>query len=296
MAPTVDASIFRRSNVRQIWQQGKAATCVASHVTDPTICEMLSLMGFDCIWIDMEHHATSVETASNMFRAARVNGTDIMARPGKGEFMRMGRMLETGANGILYPRCDDAAEAAEVVKWAKFAPLGQRGLDGVNVDGNYGLVPIKDYVEWANRETWIAVQIESPHAVENARAIADVEGVDMLFFGPGDYSLLTGRPGNLKCEETARASQAVCKAALLGGKRFGTPSIGLDHAREMLDMGATFLTIGSDITLLRNALRNLREQYAPIVPGPSNNLTCNAVPAVPAGQDPHQAHIFSPCN
>ena len=85
-------------------------------------------MGFDGIWMDMEHHGYSVETATTLMRAARVGTADIMARPAKGEFMRMGRMLEAGAQGIMYPRCDDAAEARQVVTWSKFAPLGRRGL------------------------------------------------------------------------------------------------------------------------------------------------------------------------
>ena len=66
-------------------------------------------MGFDGIWMDMEHHGYGLETALTLMRAARVGSTDIMVRPAKGEFMRMGRMLEGGAQGILYPRCDDAA-------------------------------------------------------------------------------------------------------------------------------------------------------------------------------------------
>ena len=72
-------------------------------------------MGFDGIWMDLEHHGYRLETASTLMRAARVGSSDIVARPAKGEFMRMGRLLEAGATGIMYPRCGDAAEAADVV-------------------------------------------------------------------------------------------------------------------------------------------------------------------------------------
>jgi len=260
MAP-VNFELCRQSQVRRKWAGNQCVFCVAVHLTDPSVCEMVSLMDFDCIWVDMEHHATSVQTAGEMFRAARVNGSDIMARPGKGEFMRMGRMLESGATGILYPRCDDPAEAREVVKWGKFAPLGQRGLDAVNADSPFGLTDIAGYVERANRETWLAVQIESPQAVCQADAIAAVDGIDMLCFGPGDYSLLSGRPGDVKCSEVTAAAAAVCSAAKKAGKKFGTPALGPDHAKRMIDMGANFLTLGSDISLLRSAMQNLRRQY-----------------------------------
>ena len=117
---------MRKSKVKAKLRNNEPVIGVALHFYDPSVYELTSLFGFDYIWMDLEHHATSVETANNLMRAARVGTSDIMARPAKGEFMRLGRMLESGAHGILYPRCDNAEEAREVVKWAKFAPLGAR--------------------------------------------------------------------------------------------------------------------------------------------------------------------------
>jgi anaerobic magnesium-protoporphyrin IX monomethyl ester cyclase len=76
-----------------------------------------------------------VETAAELIRAARAGGAaDIVARPGKGEFARMARLLEAGARGLMYPRCESAGEAAEVVRLANVPPLGERGLDGISPD------------------------------------------------------------------------------------------------------------------------------------------------------------------
>jgi 4-hydroxy-2-oxoheptanedioate aldolase len=105
-------------------QQGEAALIVCCHFIDPSVYELVSLLGFDGIWLDLEHHATSDETAAALMRAARVGASDVIARPAKGEFMRMGRLLEAGAQGIMYPRCESPQEAAELVRWAKFAPQG----------------------------------------------------------------------------------------------------------------------------------------------------------------------------
>ena len=113
------------------------------------LVELTSLMGFDGIWMDLEHHAYSVETAENLIRAARVGGADILARPAKGEFMRIGRLLEAGAHGILYPRCDGVEEAQQVIRWTKFAPLGERGFCGGNADMPYCTMPIDEYVRQA---------------------------------------------------------------------------------------------------------------------------------------------------
>lgn len=255
MTFTVPAKIkesVRSSRVRQCWEKGKPAFCTTIHFTDPAVCEVASGLGFDCLWIDLEHHATSVESASQMIRAARAGGVaDVMARPAKGEFMRMGRLLEAGAHGILYPRCDNADEAREVVRWAKFAPLGERGFDGGNADNGYCAYAADGYVAESNVQTWLAIQIESPAAVPHARAIAETEGVDVVFFGPGDFSLLDGRPGDVKGAATLRAAEEVAKETLAAGKRFGTLVFDADHARRCLDMGATLVCWESDLTHLR---------------------------------------------
>jgi len=253
---------MRPSRVRQRWAADRPAFCTTVHLTDPSVAELVSAMGFDCIWIDLEHHGTSVESASHMMRAARVGGADVMARPGKGEHMRMGRLLEAGAHGILSPRCESAAEAAEVARWARFAPAGERGFDGGNADNRFAADPPADYIRQANAEVWLAVQIESPAAAAQARAIAEVDGVDLLFFGPADYSILDGRPAELASASTEQAALGVCREARAAGKRFGTLCFDADHARRMVDAGASLICLGSDITLLRSGFAALRDQLA----------------------------------
>ncbi len=242
----------------------EAALVVCLHYTDASIHEMTSLMGFDCIWLDLEHHGYSVETATQMMRAARVGSSDILARPAKGEFMRMSRLLEMGATGILYPRCDNAEEAAEVVRWAKFAPQGQRGADGANADMPYLMMPIGEYVRKANEETFVAIQVEDADAVARADEIAAVDGVDILFFGPGDFSILSGFPGQMDHPEIQRAMEQVAAAARRHGKHWGMPCFSPDHGRKLLDMGARFLAHGADIVLLKRALENIQTQFSPL--------------------------------
>src|SRR5215468_4126447 len=177
---------MRPSKIKAKLKRNEPVLLTTLHLTDPSLYELASLMGFDGIWMDLEHHGYSVETAMALMRAARVGSADILARPAKGEFMRLGRMLEAGAQGIMYPRCDDAAEAREVVTWSKFAPLGRRGIDTGNPDTPYCMMPLPEYIRAANEQTFIVVQIEDPAALENVEAIAAVEGVDVLFFGYGD--------------------------------------------------------------------------------------------------------------
>jgi 4-hydroxy-2-oxoheptanedioate aldolase len=224
--------------------------------------ELASLMGFDGLWLDLEHHSFSLETAESLMRAARVGRSDILARPAKGEFMRLGRLLEAGAQGIMYPRCDNAAEAAEVVKWAKFPPLGKRGCDGANADMPYCTMPLNPYLREANKQTFIVIQIEDEDALEHAEEIAAVEGVDVLMLGPGDFSVLGGFAGELDHPRIERATERIAAAARTAGKHWGRPLITPDDASRYLSQGATFLPYSSDLRILKDAWQSMQQRFS----------------------------------
>jgi 4-hydroxy-2-oxoheptanedioate aldolase len=253
---------MRASRVLGKVRSGEPALGIALHLTDPSVFEMASLMGFDAIWMDMEHHAYSLETAAALMRAARVGGTDIVARPAKGEFMRMGRMLEAGASGIMYPRCDSAEEAREVVTWAKFAPLGRRGFDGSGPDVPYILTPMDRYLREANEQTFVIIQLEEPHAVDRAGEIAAVSGVDMLMFGPADFTVITGIPGEFSHPSVVDAQEKVARAAKNAGKHWAATCGSLDAARRMIEMGARLVFHGCDLIFVKNGLERVRADFS----------------------------------
>ncbi|HKI38767.1 MAG TPA: aldolase/citrate lyase family protein [Gemmataceae bacterium] len=255
---------MRPSKIKAKLRRGEPVLLTTLHFTDPSLYEMTSLMGFDGLWMDLEHHGYSLETAMTLMRAARVGSADVMLRPAKGEFMRLGRMLEAGAQGIMYPRCDDADEARQVVSWSKFAPLGRRGFDSANPDMPYCSMPIEQYLHEANEQTFVVVQIEDPNALANARAIAAVEGVDVLFFGPADFTILSGIPGQFEHPRVQEAIQVIADAARRTGKHWGMPVGSAEHARQLMDLGARFLCHGADIIFVKNSLEEVRRRFAPL--------------------------------
>lgn len=252
---------MRTSQIKSKWRQGQPVLVAPLQLVDPAVFELTGLMGFDAIWMDLEHHTLSLETASQLMRAARIGCCDIVARPAKGEFMRMSRMLEAGAQAIMYPRCDNAAEAAEVVRWCRFAPLGERGFDGGNPDAPYASMAITEYIEQANRETTVIVQLESPAAVEQVDEIARVEGVDALMLGPADFSVLSGIPGQWHHPLVEQALQRISQAAAAAGKQWGAPGLTLDYARRLLEMGAGFVCGSADLILLKNGLEQVQREF-----------------------------------
>jgi 4-hydroxy-2-oxoheptanedioate aldolase len=255
---------MRKSKIKEKLSRNEPAFITTLHFTDPSIYEMTSLMGFDGIWVDMEHHSTSVETSSNLMRAARVGSADIVARPAKGEFMRMCRMLEMGAQAIMYPRCTSPEEAAEVVKWAKFFPKGQRGVDGGNADGWYCGAPLTKYLNFANDETLVIIQLEDQASVDQAEAIAAIEGVDALMLGPGDFSILSGIPGQMDHAKITAATEKVAAAARNTGKHWGRPMFTPEDAKRYLEMGARLCFHGADLLLVKRGLEAMQRDFAPL--------------------------------
>lgn len=255
---------MRPSRIKAKLKRNEPVLLPMLHLQDPAAFELASLMGFDGIWLDLEHHGASVETAANLIRAARVGTADVMCRPAKGEFMRLGRILEAGAQGIMYPRCDNAEEARQVVTWSKFAPLGCRGIDSSNADNRYGSMGLVEYIQAANENTFVCVQIEDPTALKHVRAMAKVEGVDVIFLGPGDFSILAGVPGQYDHALVQGAIREIAAAAKEAGKHWGMPVNTTQEASRLLEMGARFLYCGSDIFMLRAAFGEMQKQFASI--------------------------------
>lgn len=255
---------MRTSKVKAKLRRNAPVLLTTLHLIDPSLYELASIMGFDGIWMDLEHHGYSVETANGLMRAARVGAADIMARPAKGEFMRLGRMLEAGAQGIMYPRCESAAEAREVVSWSKFAPLGRRGFDGGNPDMPYCMAPMAEYLRQANEETFLVIQIEDDGALDQVEAIAAVEGVDVLFFGPSDYSVLAGIPGQFDHPRIQAAIERIAAAARNAGKHWGMPCASPERAQQLMALGARFLCHGADIIMVKNGLEAMQRQFQPL--------------------------------
>jgi 4-hydroxy-2-oxoheptanedioate aldolase len=255
---------MRASRIKAKLRQNKPVLLTTLHLGDPSLFELTSLLGFDGIWFDLEHRSFSLERAADFARATRVGSTDIMIRPAKGEFMRMGRVLEIGASGIMYPRCDNADEARQVVKWAKFAPLGERGIDSGGADNPYCVTPLVEYIRAANDETFIVIQIEDPRALAHVEAIAEVPGVDILFLGPGDFSILAGVPGQMSHPKIRDAMEQVASAAKKAGKHWGMPIFSTEHAQQVLELGGRFLCHGCDLLMVKAGLEAMQRQFEPL--------------------------------
>jgi 2-keto-3-deoxy-L-rhamnonate aldolase RhmA len=190
------------------------------------------------------------------------------------------RVLETGVGGIMCSMVNSAAEARQIVQWAKFhnpapAPgeaIGQRGWNSGNIDGAYATLPAADYIRHQNTQTMVIPQIETEAAVAEAAAIAAVPGVDGLFFGPGDFSVLIGLPGQIRHARVRAAMEQVAAAARAAGKWWGTVAVGPEMCADVQALGARLVCPGGDIKIMQLGLKELVKTFGVEAPGASKNV------------------------
>jgi 4-hydroxy-2-oxoheptanedioate aldolase len=196
--------------------------------------------------MDNEHVPTDWLLLENMVRAAKVHDADAMVRVSRGSYSDYIRPLEMDATGIMVPHLMSAVDARHVVRMTRFHPIGRRPIDSGNLDGFFCQIDRASYVSQANSERFVIVQIEDPEPFEELDEIAAVDGIDMLFFGPGDFSHGIGKVGQVNAPEVVEARKAVAAAAKRHGKFAGTMA-SPETFLARRDEGFQFLSVGADV-------------------------------------------------
>lgn len=218
--------------------------------------------GFDALWLDFEHGGLTMKDIELATMAARAYGLDSFVRLPATDYASVMRALEAGAGGVLFSMVRTVDEARQAVRWAKFAPQGDRGLNGSNRDGRFGLEPLAQYVARANAETFVGVQIETAGAIASVSELAAIPDVDLLFVGPVDISQVMGATGEFehpKCLETIQAIGETCARA---GKPWGIVPQGSDYARRMASWGCRLFVYAFDIRAMHTGIRATIDRYA----------------------------------
>jgi len=254
---------MKPTDLKQALRQGRPVfgTMVAMCRTPDVMC-LLAGAGMDFVLIDTEHGAFTTETVADLCRAARgVNLAAILRVPGRGPTY-VSRSLDIGANGLMMPRIETGEEAAEVVKWAKYRPLGNRGLalGGAGRDYAPAPYPMAAMLE-ANESTIILAQIESKEAVERIDEIAAVPGIDVLLIGPNDLSATFDVPGQCDHPDVVEAIRKVVAAGRRHGLASGTHVGSAAECRFWREEGMTFLACSSEAGMIAGGLAAARREF-----------------------------------
>ena len=154
-------------------------------VIHPVVIELYGLAGgYRGFWLDQEHAFISTEQLVMASLAAKAHDMDCFVRMAPTGYSHVTQCLETGVGGVMAAQIHSAEHAEEYVKWTKFAPRGTRGLNLSGRDADYTLKTAPQFIEDSNRDHFVAIQIETLGSLEEADAIAAIDGVDLLFIGP----------------------------------------------------------------------------------------------------------------
>ena len=241
---------MRKSRVLKIMRDGGVAVSAKFNLDDAREAEIAGMLGYDNVWIDLEHVPNSVTSVGEAVRAAKIYDMDVVTRVKRGSYSDLICPLEADSTGIMVPHLMGLEDAKQIVYYTKFHPIGRRPVDGGNADGAYTLENEFDYIKEANEERFVIVQIEDPEPMAELEEICALPGIDMIFFGPADYSQGIGKPFRFDDPEIQNARIRIAETARRHGKFAGTVG-GPANFAELVDMGYQFINITSDVVALK---------------------------------------------
>jgi 4-hydroxy-2-oxoheptanedioate aldolase len=237
---------MRESRVLRKLRAGETVSCFKVNIADGQSTEIAAMSGFDCVWVDREHLAQDWSIYSAHVWATKSCDTDLLVRVPRGSYSDYVKPLELDATGILVPHVMGVEDAKKIIEMTRFYPVGRRAIDGGSADGRYTNLDFNEYLKQANNERFVIFQIEDIEALNELDKIAELDGFDMLFFGPGDFSQSIGAPGDWNNPLLLRAREEVAKIAKKHGK-FAATTGSIDKLEEFKNMGYTFINVGADV-------------------------------------------------
>jgi 2-keto-3-deoxy-L-rhamnonate aldolase RhmA len=244
---------------------GKPLLGAALYFHDPIFLEIAAHMGFKVIWIEMEHAAISFEQAADLCRMAAGTGMLTMIRIPDARRESVLKAAECGPDMIDIPMADSPEQVAELVRYARFAPLGARGFFSVSRALKYGIVEsVPEEQQKLNEELSLLAQIETTEALSQIEEIASIPGVD-IFIGPADLAASLGFPGQTSHPKVLEATEKIVKVARKHGKKVVT-ACGPSDFIHWTRLGIDLLFCTNDVVCLKvgaqSALQSAAEAIA----------------------------------
>ena len=240
------------NSVKKRLGQGKiAASFNVSRLRTVEIPQIAKACGFHWVFIDLEHSTMDLDVAGQICAAALPTGISAIVRVPEGDVTRAARILDAGAQGVIFPHVQNAEEARAFAAACRYPPLGIRSLAYGGPQLEYETLPPAEVMTGLNAETLIVMMIETPEAVENAAEIAAVDGVDVLLVGGSDLSATMGIPGQFQNPDFVEAIATVVDATVAASK---WPGLGGVYDEAILpgfaERGMRFFLGGADLSFI----------------------------------------------
>jgi len=232
---------------KQKMLRGEPAFGYSAKLGSPVAAEFLGHSGADFVMLDGQHGSWGQDSLIQGATAVCASPAMPFARVAYNFFPLIGQLLDAGAMGIIVPMVNTIEEARAVARACRYPPVGDRSY-GWGRALTYG----DDYAEWINDQLFVAVQIETVQAVENAQAVLAVPGIDGCMIGPADLACSMGfSPKEApKREEHVRALERVVQACRNTGKIPGIDTGASESVVKRVEQGFIFIPMGSDVKFL----------------------------------------------
>ena len=229
-------------------------------LADAYSAELCATAGFDWLLIDGEHGPNDLRSTMSILQALAAYPSQPVVRVPHGDPALIKQVLEIGATTLLVPMIENADQARELVRAMKYPPAGIRGVgSGLARSSRWG--GIANYLAEANERVCLLVQVETIDAMEQLDAIAAVDGVDGVFIGPADLSASMGLLGQPSHPEVRTVVESAIERIQRAGKSAGVLAVDEPIARRYIELGARFVAVGVEATLLAAATRALAKRF-----------------------------------
>ena len=254
-----------KNTFKQALRDGKAQIGLWQALANPYTVEIAGSAGYDWLLLDAEHAPNDIPLLVSQLQALKGSASHAIIRPPIGETWIVKQLLDIGAQTLLVPMIESREAAKAMVKAVRYPPQGVRGVGAALARAsNFNRIP--DYLQTANDEICLLLQVESRAGIAALDAIASVEGVDGVFIGPADLAADMGFLGKPGAPEVQEVVEAALKRIQALGKAAGILTGDLGLARRYIELGASFVAIGNDVTLFANALDRLLVDFRQTLP------------------------------
>lgn len=230
---------------------------------DPSLIECMGIAGFDFVILDMEHGVGSINDMQNLIRAAEVTNVFPIVRVKENSTTLISEVLDIGASGVQIPQVRNANDVKEIMKYAKYSPMGMRGICPFPRGANYSAMDRYEYFKLGN-ETLIVIQLEGKEAIENIDEILEIEGYDIIFIGPYDLSQSLGIIGQIDNPLVFKKGSEIIEKCNKKGIVVGNFTDTLDNITRWMELGIKFVAYWVDTAIFYNSCKDILKQLKSI--------------------------------
>jgi 2-dehydro-3-deoxyglucarate aldolase/4-hydroxy-2-oxoheptanedioate aldolase len=251
------------NKVKKALAEGKVQLgCGFGTFRSEDVARILVAAGFHWAFVDTEHGSFGIETVQDICRVASYVGFCPIVRVADMQYPLVSRALDSGAQGIIFPRVESPELLEKAVSWTKFPPVGIRGFGLTPLFVDFEKVTIAQMIEHYNANIMVVLQIETQRAVDARDELLSIPGIDAVMVGPVDLSISLGVPGDFQHPKMVDAMEKIRDSCIAHNVTPGTQTRNLPLAKFWRERGMRFLGCSSEVGMMMDRASELAKELS----------------------------------